>query len=107
MAVSFSSAAKAEVCRSLPQKHCCAMAECFGILLFCNSFASDGIKIITESREFVTTAINILANKAVNFNEFPYNFYSEEKLPELLEQRATELKNNALPEQMDVLKFVF
>ena len=65
------------------------------------------IKGITESREFVTTAINILANKAVNFNEFPYNFYSEEKLPELLEQRATELKNNALPEQMDVLKFVF
>ena len=65
------------------------------------------IKGITESREFVTTAINILANKAVNFNEFPYHFYSEEKLPELLEQRATELKNNALPEQMDVLKFVF
>ena len=52
MAVSFSSAAKAEVCRNMPAKQCCAMAECFGILLFCNSFASDGIKIITESREF-------------------------------------------------------
>ena len=52
MAVSFSASAKAEVCRLLPQKHCCALAECFGILLFCNSFGSDGIKIITESREF-------------------------------------------------------
>ena len=52
MAVSFSSAAKAEVCRNLPQKHCCALAQCFGILLFCNSFGSGGIKIITESREF-------------------------------------------------------
>ena len=52
MAVSFSSAAKAEVCRSLPQKKCCALAQCFGILLFCNSFSAKGIRIITESREF-------------------------------------------------------
>ena len=52
MASSFSSAAKAEICRVLPQKHCCALAECFGILLFANSFSADGIKIITESREF-------------------------------------------------------
>ena len=52
MAMSFSAAAKAEVCRILPQKHCCALAECFGILLYCNNFSADGIKIITESREF-------------------------------------------------------
>ena len=52
MAVSFSACAKAEMCRSFPQKNCCALAEAFGILLFCNSFSSDGIRIITESREF-------------------------------------------------------
>ena len=52
MTVSFSSAAKAEVCKYVPSKRCCALAECFGILLYCNSFQSDGIKIITESREF-------------------------------------------------------
>lgn len=52
MAVSFSGNAKAEVCRVFPSKHCCAQAECFGILLFCNSFGSEGIRIITESREF-------------------------------------------------------
>ena len=52
MAVSFSANTKAEVCRSLPQKHCCAVAQCFGILLFCNHFGADGIRIITESREF-------------------------------------------------------
>ena len=52
MAISFSAAAKAEVCRILPGKRCCALAECFGILLYCNSFTSDNIKIITESREF-------------------------------------------------------
>ena len=52
MAVSFSAAAKAEVCRIVPNRYCCALAECYGILLFGNSFSSDGIKIITESREF-------------------------------------------------------
>lgn len=52
MAVSFSGNAKAEMCRSFPQKQCCAIAECFGILLFGNSFSYDGIRIITESKEF-------------------------------------------------------
>ena len=52
MAMSFSAAAKAEVCRSIPTKPCCALAECFGILLYCNSFQPDGIRIITESQEF-------------------------------------------------------
>lgn len=72
MAASFSGAAKAEVCRLIPQKRCCAVAECFGILLFCNSFGADGIRIITESREF---ALNLpkLFKKAfgVSFDTFP------------------------------------
>lgn len=72
MAVSFSSAAKAEICRSLPQKHCCALAQCFGILLFCNSFGAGGIKIITESREFAYI-LPKLFKKAfdVTFDSFP------------------------------------
>jgi len=52
MALSFSAAAKAEVCRNIPSKRCCALAECFGILLFCNCFTGESIRIITESREF-------------------------------------------------------
>ena len=28
------------------------LAQCFGVLLYCNSFTPDGIRIITESREF-------------------------------------------------------
>ena len=52
MALSFSAAAKAEICRNVPTRHCCALAECFGILLFCNSFHAGNIRIITESREF-------------------------------------------------------
>ena len=52
MAMSFSGGVKAEICRSTPHKKCCAVAQCFGILLFCNSFSADSIRIITESREF-------------------------------------------------------
>jgi len=72
MAVSFSAGAKAEVCRILPNRDCCALAECFGILLFCNSFTSDGIKIITECREFALI-LPKLFKKAfnINFDIFP------------------------------------
>ena len=52
MALSFSASAKAEICRNVPNRHCCALAQCFGILLFCNSFTAQSIRIITESREF-------------------------------------------------------
>ena len=52
MAVSFSGKSKTEICRGMLPKRCCALAECFGILLFCNNFSSDGIRIITENREF-------------------------------------------------------
>ena len=72
MALSFSAAAKEEVCRSFPHHHGCALAQCFGILLFCNSFGSDGIKIITESRDFAYI-LPKLFKKAfdVEFDSFP------------------------------------
>lgn len=72
MAVSFSAAAKAEICRDIPHKHCCALAECFGILLFGNCFATDNIKIITESREFAYI-LPKLFKRAFNleFDSFP------------------------------------
>lgn len=52
MAVSFSASAKAEICRIPVHKQCCALAQCFGILLFANHFSTESIRIITESREF-------------------------------------------------------
>ena len=72
MALSFAATAKAEICRAFPPKRCCALAQCFGILLFCNSFGADGIRIITESREFAQ-ALPKLFKKAfsVNFDVVP------------------------------------
>ena len=72
MTLSFSAGAKAEICRILPNRECCALAECFGILLYCNSFGQDGIRIITESREF-GLILPKLFKKAFNvtFDNFP------------------------------------
>ena len=67
MAISFSGSAKAEICRNLPQRQCCARAQCFGILLFCNSFSVDGIRVITESREFAQS-LPKLFKKAFNLS---------------------------------------
>ncbi len=66
------------------------------------------IKGITESREFVSTAINLLANKAVSYGEFTFKSSREEDLPALLESYA-QLQNSGvpLPEQFDVVKFIF
>ena len=72
MTISFSSAAKTEICRSVPNKGCCALAECYGVLLFCNCFTPDSIKIITESRDFAYH-LPRLFDKAfgVEFDSFP------------------------------------
>ena len=72
MAVSFSGNAKAEICRNVPAKSCCALAECFGILLFCNSFRADSIRIITESREFASTLPKLFKKAfGVSFDSVP------------------------------------
>jgi DNA-binding protein WhiA len=72
MAVSFSANAKAEICRNIPAKLCCALAECFGVLLFCNSFRADNIRIITESREFASVLPKLFKKAfGVSFDALP------------------------------------
>ena len=51
---------------------------------------------------------HLLANKAVNFSEFPFRSYREEELPTLIQQYAELYESNAyLPEQFDIIKFIF
>ena len=72
MAISFSGATKAELCRCFPQRHCCALAQCFGILLFCNSFSADGIRIVTESKEFAAMLPKLFRKAfSLNFDAVP------------------------------------
>ena len=50
--MSFSSDAKAELCAQRPDRKCCAVAESYGVLLYCNTFSAREIRIITASRDF-------------------------------------------------------
>ena len=50
--MSFSSQVKAELCRSSLSRRCCAQAEAYGVLLYCNQFTPLQLRIFTESAEF-------------------------------------------------------
>ena len=50
--MSFSYDTKNELCRLPVQRLCCARAEAYGILLYCNTFSSTEVRIITENPNF-------------------------------------------------------
>lgn len=50
--MSFSSETKNELCKAYPASKCCALSQCYGIVLYCNTFSLSEIKIVTENREF-------------------------------------------------------
>ena len=49
--MSFSAEVKGELCRETMQKQCCAQAEAYGVLLYCNTFSSREIRITTENTD--------------------------------------------------------
>ena len=72
MALSFSAGVKAEICKIIPQKNCCALAEAFGVLLYCNTFHADLVKIVTESRDFAYMLPKLFRRAfGIEFDEFP------------------------------------
>ena len=50
--MSFSSEVKKELCRTPLTRHCCALAEGCGVLLYAGGFSSSEARIITESDDF-------------------------------------------------------
>lgn len=50
--MSFSADAKAEICRQRIERPCCAVAEAYGVLMYCNTFSSGLIRISTSSPDF-------------------------------------------------------
>ena len=50
--MSFSFETKNELCKLPVQKLCCARAEAYGILLYCNTFSSTEVRIITANPNF-------------------------------------------------------
>lgn len=70
--MSFSSEAKAELCQQRPDKKCCALAESYGVLLYCNTFSAQEIRIITASPEFAARLPRLFQRAfSVKFDRLP------------------------------------
>lgn len=63
--MSFSYDTKNELCKLDIHKHCCARAEAYGILLYCNTFNGTEVRIITENENFAAR-LPRLFHKAFN-----------------------------------------
>ena len=98
-----------------PQKRCCALAECFGILLFCNSFSAEGIKIITESREFAYILPKLFKRAFdIEFDSFPsleapgklvFQMWDPDKIAEIMEAFGFDIRDTlALHVNLPVLE---
>ena len=61
--MSFSGDVKQEVCRVALSRECCAQAEAYGVLLYCNTFQAGQVRIVTESEAFAQR-LPILFKKA-------------------------------------------
>lgn len=68
--MSFSSETKAELCRDAFQKRCCAVAEAYGVLLYCNLFTANEIRVVTSSTDFANR-LPKLFKKAFNLSFDP------------------------------------
>ncbi|MGM9521355.1 MAG: DNA-binding protein WhiA [Oscillospiraceae bacterium] len=70
--MSFSTDVKAELCRTELGARPAAAAECYGILLFCNTFTAREIRIITSSDEFAARLPRLFGRAfGVSFDELP------------------------------------
>jgi DNA-binding protein WhiA len=69
---SFSWQVKSEICKTFSTQRCCALAECYGILLFCNTFSAEQIRIITEHPDFAQRIPKLFKRAfGLEFDEYP------------------------------------
>ncbi|MBR2717598.1 MAG: DNA-binding protein WhiA [Oscillospiraceae bacterium] len=70
--MSFSANVKTEMCRDGLQKKCCALAEAYGVLLYCNLFTLRHIRILTANDAFSRRLPRLFRRAfGVTFDELP------------------------------------
>ena len=100
--MSFSSNVKAELCKDSLSKKSCAVAEGYGVLLYCNTFSSMEIRIITESRDFAARLPRLFKKAfVITFDQEPaaqdrgklqFAISSEDKIAKIFETLQMDLK---------------
>lgn len=69
---SFAFKAKGELCRTQLSRQCCARAEAYGVLLYCNTFTPTLVRIITENAEFAARLPRLFQRAfSVKFDRLP------------------------------------
>ena len=58
--MSFASDVKNELCRVPLGRHCCAVAEAYGVLLYCHTFTTREIRIVTACDAFAARSARTL-----------------------------------------------
>ena len=100
--MSFSSNVKVELCKDSLSKKSCAVAEGYGVLLYCNTFSSTEIRIITESRDFAARLPQLFKKAfGITFDQEPaaqdrgklqFAISSEDKIAKIFETLQMDLK---------------
>lgn len=108
---SFAAKVKSELCRLPMQRSCCARAECYGVLLYCNTFTPTEVRIVTENDEFAAR-LPRLFHKAfgVKFDRLPEEGGKGKLIFGISEQEKLERIINALgydPRQLTALHVNF
>jgi DNA-binding protein WhiA len=86
---SFAYRAKSELCRTGVQKLCCARAEAYGVLLFCNTFTPAEVRIITENPEFAARLPKLFRRAfSIQFDRVPGSGEAHGKLIFQITDRA-------------------
>lgn len=102
---SFAYKVKSELCRSHVQRSCCARAEAYGVLLYCNTFNSREIRIITENPEFAARLPRLFKRAFdLKFDRVPeegprhgklvFQITEQEKLEKIVNLLGYDLKQN-------------
>jgi len=70
--LSFAYNTKDELCRQTPEGSCCAIAECYGMLLFGNTFSAHEIRIITGNRKLGRRLAELFSSAfSISFDVMP------------------------------------
>ena len=98
--MSFSSNVKVELCKDSLSKKSCAVG--YGVLLYCNTFSSTEIRIITESRDFAARLPRLFKKAfGITFDQEPaaqdrgklqFAISSEDKIAKIFETLQMDLK---------------
>lgn len=109
--MSFSFETKNELCKLPIQRLCCARAEAYGILLYCNTFSSTEVRIITENPNFAARLSRLFRRAfGIQFDRQPESGQSGKLIFQITERDKLDHITNTLgynPRQNPVLHINF